>query len=88
MPTSYALGSHFEDFVKQQVTSGRYNNASEVIRTALRLLEDQEKLREARLTELKNAIREGMESGPAVPADDVFDRLERKYVEAAQNSGS
>jgi antitoxin ParD1/3/4 len=82
------LGSHFEDFVKQQVTSGRYNNASEVIRTALRLLEDQEKLREARLTELKNAIREGMESGPAVPADDVFDRLERKYVEAAQNSGS
>lgn len=29
MPTSVALGSHFEDFIRAQITSGRYNNASE-----------------------------------------------------------
>ena len=42
MPTSVALGTHFEAFVKMQVASGRYNNASEVVRDGLRLLQDQE----------------------------------------------
>jgi antitoxin ParD1/3/4 len=39
MPSSYAIGSHFERFVKKQVDSGRYSSASEVVRDALRLLE-------------------------------------------------
>ena len=42
MPTSVALSSHFETFVREQVESGRYNNASEVVRAGLRLLEDQQ----------------------------------------------
>ena len=58
--TSVALGSYFEDFIKAKIAQGRYNNASEVIRAGLRLLEDNE----SRLTELK-AIREGMDSGVA-----------------------
>jgi len=41
MPTSVALSSHFEAFVREQVESGRYNNASEVVRAGLRLLEDE-----------------------------------------------
>lgn len=79
MPRSYALGDHFERFVDTQVKSGRFNNASEVIRAGLRLLEDREKPAALTLDELRAMIREGMESGPARPAERVLDRLEAKY---------
>lgn len=38
MPTSVALSSHFESFIREQVETGRYNNVSEVVRAGLRLL--------------------------------------------------
>lgn len=83
MPTSVALSPHFESFVKQQVTAGRFNNVSEVVRAGLRLLEDQEELKALKLQELRNAIQAGISSGPGVDADSVFDRLERKYQAGA-----
>ena len=79
MPTSVALGEHFESFVKDQLESGRYNNASEVVRAGLRLLEDLEKINAERLADLRKAIQEGLDSGPGRPAAEVFDRLEAKY---------
>jgi len=79
MPTSVALGEHFESFVKDQLESGRYNNASEVVRAGLRLLEDLEQINAARLADLRKAIQEGLDSGPGRPAAEVFDRLEAKY---------
>ena len=79
MPTSVALSSHFETFVRDQVESGRYNNASEVVRAGLRLLEDQQKQAELQLEAMKAAIAAGLASGRSIPGDQVFDRLEAKY---------
>ena len=50
-----SLNSHFEDFVSQQLDQGRYNNASEVVRAGLRLLEE----RELKLKELRMEIEKG-----------------------------
>ena len=63
--TSFSLGEHFTGFVEAQVKEGRYSNASDVMRAALRLLEE----REAKLTALRAALIEGEESGPSTPFD-------------------
>ncbi len=46
MASSYTIGEHFEKMIKEQVATGRYASASEVVREALRLFEDslQEKI--------------------------------------------
>lgn len=59
--------------------SGRYSSASEVIRDALRMMEEREELRETQIKHLRQQIQEGRESGAGIPADKVFDRLEAKY---------
>ena len=87
MPSSYTLGARFESLVKELVASGRYNNASEVVRDGLRLLEDREKLREIKLAELRRLAEEGRLSG--LSEDDgeaVLDRLEAKYRAMAERT--
>ncbi|MCL2830682.1 MAG: type II toxin-antitoxin system ParD family antitoxin [Betaproteobacteria bacterium] len=79
MPTSVALGNHFEAFVRNQLESGRFNNASEVVRAGLRLLEENEQRRELELDALRAEIAAGLGSGPRKRAEEVFDRLEAKY---------
>ena len=69
MPSSYTLGAHFEGVIRSLVESGRYASASEVVRDGLRLLEERETLRTAKLAALRADIREGLESGPAEPLD-------------------
>jgi antitoxin ParD1/3/4 len=69
MASSYTLGAHFESFIKEMVKSGRYASASEVMRDGLRLMEEREKMRAARLDALRQAVREGLESGDAEPLD-------------------
>ena len=59
--TSISLGNHFEDFVGDKVSSGRFKNASEVIRAGLRLLEEEE----SKMVALRKAIEDGFESGIA-----------------------
>lgn len=56
---SYAVGEHFDAFIREQVRSGRYNNASEVVREGLRLVEE----REAKLKALKEHIDTAIERG-------------------------
>ena len=57
--TTVALGSHFEDFIQASILSGRYNNASEGVRSGLRLLEAEEQ----KIAALRAAIDEGLNSG-------------------------
>ena len=79
MPSSYHIGSHYEALVRDLVESGRYASASEVMRDGLRLLEEREEQRAAKLAALRRAIQEGIDSGPSIPAEEVFGRLEAKY---------
>jgi len=57
--TSVTLGDHFDGFIASQVESGRFGSASEVIRTALRMLENTE----TRLNTLRKALDVGEKSG-------------------------
>jgi antitoxin ParD1/3/4 len=63
--TSISLGNHFESFIEHSINDGRFNNASEVIRAGLRLLEDEEN----KIVALRKAINDGIESGRAVDFD-------------------
>ena len=57
--TSILLGEHFEEFISTKVSSGKFNSASEVIRTALRLLEAEE----LKMKDLNKALSQGEKSG-------------------------
>jgi antitoxin ParD1/3/4 len=65
MATSYSIGKHFEAFIERLIASGRYSTASEIIRDGLRMIEEREQDREAKLEWLRAAIQEGLDSGPA-----------------------
>ena len=66
--TSITLGDHFDSFITGQVESGRFGSASEVIRAALRLLENTE----TRLETLRKMLDEGENSGVADYDYDAF----------------
>ena len=57
--TSISLGNHFEEFVDERISAGRFKNASEVLRAGLRLLEEEE----IKIVSLKKAIDDGINSG-------------------------
>ena len=57
--TSFLLGDYFDNFINQQVKTGKYSSASEVVRTALRMFEYEE----TKKTELINELKKGEKSG-------------------------
>jgi antitoxin ParD1/3/4 len=79
------LTPELEALVQRKVESGLYNNQSEVVREALRLLEEQDRLREAHLERLRGALAEGLtpadrgrlQDGPEVGAE-VRESLRRR----------
>ena len=74
-----SLGTHYDEFIKQNIAGGRYNNVSEVIRAALRRLEEDE----TRLAALRAALIDGEDSGIAQDFDPqgFVERLNAEYDE-------
>lgn len=75
--TSIILGEHFDQLISQQVQTGRYGTASEVVRDALRIFEE----RQAAVQRLSDAIEEGYASGFIDEVD--WDALYRRAEQAA-----
>jgi antitoxin ParD1/3/4 len=63
------LTPQLEEMVRQKVNSGLYTSASEVVREALRLMDEQDRLRAAKLEQLRQDIRAGLDSGPGTAWD-------------------
>jgi antitoxin ParD1/3/4 len=57
------LTPQLEEMVRSKVTSGLYTSASEVVREALRLMEEQDRLKEAKVQELRREVQLGLQSG-------------------------
>jgi antitoxin ParD1/3/4 len=85
MPTrNVNLTPELDRFVLAKVKTGRYENASEVVRAALRTLERRDRFDEARLRALRAAIAEGESSG--IAAGDPLARVRRKFKLPAKSS--
>ena len=88
MPTTaermtITMPAEMAETLRQTVETGEYASASEVVREALR---DWTRMRDAErreLDELRAAIRAGLDSGPGIPAEEVFAELRARY--AAKN---
>jgi antitoxin ParD1/3/4 len=64
---SVNLTPQFAELVRAKVASGMYTSASEVVREALRLMDEQDRLRAAKLEKLRDDVREGLASGLSEP---------------------
>ncbi|MGJ4950653.1 type II toxin-antitoxin system ParD family antitoxin [Bradyrhizobium sp. HKCCYLS20291] len=86
MASSYTVGKHYEEFIKSLVDSGRYSTASEVMREGLRLIEEKEERRKAKLEALRSSIQEGLDSGPAEAWDveDLIAEAKRRKASRAK----
>lgn len=78
MPTSVVLSPHLEAFVRKQVSTGRYNNVSEVVCDALRLLERRQQEDAVK----REALRRAVAAGVASIENDEFTIVEPQGVEA------
>ena len=63
MPMNIRLTPHLEKMIRAKIASGSYNSASEVVREALRPLEEEDQLRSLKIQSLREGIRDGLESG-------------------------
>ncbi len=82
MPMNISLTPHLEEMIRAKIASGSYNSASEVVREALRLLEQEDQLRALKMQRLRHDIREGLDSGPSA----VFDPQEIKRTAREKKS--
>jgi len=63
MPTrNVSLTEHFDQFIETGITTGRFSNASEVVREGLRLLEQREQEDRAKIEWLRSAAKEGFDA--------------------------
>jgi antitoxin ParD1/3/4 len=75
-----SLTPQLEELVKEKVASGLYNNASEVIREALRLMHQQDAVYKLKLERLRELLIEGEQSGDFTGSmEDLFAEVEREF---------
>jgi antitoxin ParD1/3/4 len=82
------LTPELEQLVQGKVKSGRYNSASEVVREALRLMEQRDEVFALRKSQIRKQIEEGWQSakrGDLLGGDEVFDRMDAE-LEALERS--
>lgn len=77
--TSILLGEYFDNFISQQIKSGKYSSASEVIRTALRFFEQEETKKSILIEELKKGENSGFRKD--FNKDMFLNELHEKYAE-------
>ena len=78
------LTPELESLVHEKVKTGRYNSASEVVRDALRLFEERDRIRELQIRGLQRKINEGwaaLERGEGVDGEEFFKALAREEKE-------
>lgn len=80
-----SLTPQLEKLVQERVKSGRYTSASEVIREALRMMEEKDRLLGAKLDQLRQDIREGVDSGAGAAWDPNEIKREGRARRAARN---
>lgn len=83
-----SLTPELEKFVQEKVKSGRYLSASEVVREALRLLQEQDQIRQLRLEKLRKELMMGIEQldrGEGVDGEKVFANLREKIRKARES---
>lgn len=56
------LTPELEQWIQDKIKTGRYNSASEVVREALRLLEEHDQIRQMRIQEMRGKVQEGWDS--------------------------
>lgn len=85
MPMNVNLTPKLEEMIKEKVASGLYTSASEVVREALRLMEEQDRIRAAGLEQLRQDIRDGLNGGEPTPWDPEEVRREGRERRAARH---
>jgi antitoxin ParD1/3/4 len=84
LPVNIHLTPELETLVLSKVKTGRYNSASEVVREALRLFEQRDRIRELQIRELRKKINKGwasLERGEGIDGEEFFRGLERQERE-------
>jgi antitoxin ParD1/3/4 len=79
-----SLTPELEKLVTQKVQSGLYQSASEVIREGLRLLDDQDRIREVHLNEVRRKIKTGLnqlDRGEGTPGDQAYAQMKQRSAE-------
>jgi antitoxin ParD1/3/4 len=75
---SISLPGEMAKWIREKVDSGSYSSNSEIIREGLRLLQDHDERRTQKLKALQNMVEESIKSGPGIPAEEVFTRMEER----------
>lgn len=80
------LTPQLEELVRAKVSSGMYTSASEVVREALRLMDEQDRLRQVKLDELRREVRVGLDSGPSAAWDATAVKAKARARRAAKTA--